>query len=153
MSDITEDFDSPFTVTLKGGSGYDKPWIVIRGNTAAETIARLGEASIDGLLERTAEYAAKFQEANGAAAPAGGATGSPSVVQSGPSTQGQQAAAPSAAAPSRQLHPEGLKCGSCQGDVVFKEITQKKPPYKSFKMWVCENQRSRGDGHHSEFIN
>lgn len=144
MTDLTEDFDSPFTVTLKGGSGYDKPWIVIRGNTAVETVARLAEAKLEGLLEKTAEYAADFQAQNGAApttaAPAGG---SPSRSQSAP-----QGAAPSS---DRQLHPEGLKCSSCQGDVVFKEITAKTG--KKFKMWVCENQRARGDGHTSEFIN
>lgn len=143
----TEDFEAPFVVTLKGGTGFEKPWIVIRGNSAAEAVARLAEAKLEGLLEKTAEYAADFQATTGAAAPAGDHR-SPS---GGSSTQGQQAAAPSAAAPSLQFHPEGLKCSSCQGSVVFKEITAKTG--KKFKMWVCENQRSRGDGHHSEFIN
>lgn len=148
MSEIsTDEFEAPFVVTLKGGTGFEKPWIVIRGNSAAEAVARLAEAKLEGLLEKTAEYAADFQAKNGAASPAGDHR-SPS---GGSSTQTRTTGAAGSSGAAPQTHPEGLKCGKCQGTVAYKEIKAKSG--KTFKLWVCENQRERNDGHHSEFIN
>lgn len=159
MTDTTpnEDFEAPFVVTLKGGAGYEKPWIVIRGNTAEETVARLGEAQINGLLEKAAEYSAEFQNKTGAAAPAAPATqsGPPSRTNGqAPASQPSGAAAPSNGFDGSQ-HPEGVVCSAagCGQPVVGKSIKSKKPPYKTYEMWVCPNQRTRGDGHFSEFVN
>lgn len=157
MSDTSEDFEAPFVVTLKGGAGYEKPWIVVRGNTAEEAVARLGEAKISGLLERAAEYAADFQAQTGAAAPSANGTqgGAPSSARG---TGSRGSASSGAAAPSNsgvELHPEGLQCSfaGCGQPVQLKIIKSKKPPYKQYDMWVCPNQRARDDGHYAEFIN
>lgn len=53
------------TVTLKGGTGYDKPWIVVRGENAAETAKLVAETvGVSGegltLLELTHNAAQKF---------------------------------------------------------------------------------------------
>lgn len=144
--------EAPITITLKGGSGYDKPWLVLRAVSAPDALALLAEAELNELPGKIAEFAASFQEKNGAApqtsAPAR-SSGSPSRSQG----------APRGAAPQQQqqssdveYHPEGLACSKCQGDVQLKTITSKKNG-KKYDMWVCPNQSDRNDGHHSEFIN
>jgi hypothetical protein len=35
--------DAPYTVTLKAGSGYDAPWIIVKADTADRLVARLNE--------------------------------------------------------------------------------------------------------------
>lgn len=151
----TEDVEAPYSVTLRTGAGYDAALLTIRGNDAVQLISRLGELEVNDGLARVVEFNSSLQAKAGAATPAGDrSTGTPS--RSGSSTQNQQAAGSRAAASSDlQFHPEGLKCqkANCGAPVIYKQITQKKPPYKDFKMWVCENQRERGDQHHSEFIN
>lgn len=157
MSDA-EDYvgpEAPFTLTLKGGSGYDKPWLVLRAQSAEDAVALLGEAQAAELLDRIAEYATEFQGKVAGAAPEGApaenrSTGTPS--RSG-STGGSQrrGAAPAPKSTDVEYHPEGLKCDKCQGAVVYKKITSKVG--KVFELWVCENQRERNDGHYSEFIN
>lgn len=154
MSD-NEDYgvEAPFTITLKGGSGYDKPWLVLRAQTAEEAVGLLGEAQATELLDRIAEYSAEFQVKTGGGvekAPAGNSSrgsGTPSR-SAGPSARGG-AARP--ASSDVEYHPEGLKCPKDDAPVIYKKITTKAG--KSFELWVCENQREKGDGHHSEFIN
>lgn len=43
-----------------------------------------------------------------------------------------------------------MTCDKCGEVVVYKQITSKAG--KRFELWTCPNQKSRGDGHHSEFI-
>lgn len=47
------------------------------------------------------------------------------------------------------LHPEGESC-HC-GMVLQYKVVSRKSDGKQFKFWVCPNQRSRDDGHRSEF--
>lgn len=35
--------NAPYTVTLKAGSGYDAPWIIVKADTADQLVARLNE--------------------------------------------------------------------------------------------------------------
>jgi len=152
----TEDFEAPFVVTLKGGAGYEKPWVVIRGNTAEEAVARLGEAHLHNLLEKAAEYSAAFQALTGGAANQSAPARTASTPSSRPVSQAPAAPQPTAAPPAPQdnqgrAHPEGLACPQCQQVVGYKTITSKKNG-KSYNMWVCPNQRTREDGHFSEFV-
>jgi hypothetical protein len=152
--------EAPFTITLKGGSGYDKPWLVLRAASAEDAVALLVEAKASELLEQIASYATDFQEKVAGAAPEGApaesrSTGTQSPSRSGSSGGSQRRGAAPAPKQSSDVeyHPEGLTCGkaNCGGSVIFKKITTKAG--KSFELWVCEYQREKGDGHHSEFIN
>lgn len=148
--------EAPYTITLKGGSGYAAPWLVLRAQSAEDAQALLVEAKAAELLESIAAYASDFQEKVAGAepsksAPVGGrSTGSPS--RSGARGGSQRGgSAPAQNSGDVEYHPEGLKCSKCQAPVIYKKITAKTG--KTFEMWVCENQRERNDGHHSEFIN
>lgn len=70
------------TATLKGGSGFDAPWIVIHGNTPAEVLSILEDTETKALLEQTQKVgqffagmakpsAAPAQASRGGGAPAG----------------------------------------------------------------------------------
>lgn len=148
----TEDVEAPFSVTLRTGSGYDAALLTIRGNDAVQLIGRLGELEANDGLARVVEFNSALQAKAGASAPSatgGQSGGSPSSQRDANSRGGNTSSG--AGASDRQLHPEGLKCPKCQGAVIYKEIKSKAG--KTFKLWVCENQRERNDGHHSEFIN
>lgn len=158
MSEQSE--QAPIVITLKGGAGFEAPWLVLRAQSAEDAVALLGETEFVELPKLIAGYADSFRASQTGAAPAqaadGARTSSPSSsVRT--STTGRQGA-PRGAAPQNQnqssdieLHPEGLTC-HCGGAVQFKKITAKASG-KTFEMWVCPNQRSKGDGHFSEFIN
>lgn len=83
----------------------------------------------------------------------------PQIPQQQPWQQNQQApqqqgwggqqAAPQQNGP--VYHPEGISCGSCGAPVVKKVINAKTG--KTYQLWSCPNQRSKGDGHYSEFAN
>lgn len=49
-------------------------------------------------------------------------------------------------------HPEGKQCSQC-GAVLQYKVVNRKSDGKQFKFWTCPNQRSRDDGHSSEFAN
>ena len=165
MSDA-EDFqgpEAPYTITLKGGAGFEAPWLVLRATSAADAVALLGEAVVAELPEKIAEFAGDFRAKNGAAPAGAGArtTGSPSrsgAPRGGQSTQRrgaapqsqQQSQSQSAPAGDTEFHPEGVTCSVDGEVVVYKEINSRG---KKYELWVCPNQRSKGDGHFSEFIN
>ncbi|WP_181641720.1 hypothetical protein, partial [Nocardioides massiliensis] len=44
----------------------------------------------------------------------------------------------------------GKVCGGCATPIQFKSFTAKSG--KAMRMWTCPNQRSKDDGHFSEFI-
>lgn len=150
VSEQIEGPDAPFTVTLKQGAGFESPWLVLRGQSAEDVVALLGEAKLNELPRLISEFAADFRGETGAAAQGAPArsSGSPSRSQAAP----RRAAAPQQSAQADvELHPESLTC-HCGGAVQYKKITAKASG-KTFEMWVCPNQRSKGDGHFSEFIN
>lgn len=51
------------TVTLKGGTGYNAPWVVIHGSTVTDALNQINDADLAALLERaqraTTYFAAK----------------------------------------------------------------------------------------------
>lgn len=93
--------------TLKGGSGYDAPWIVVHADTPEEAAAALKDPAMKELLELTQNVGSKFVGmAPAKAAPA------------------QSTAAPAAAtaAPGGQTPPEGyvFKSGMGKGGKMWK---------------------------------
>lgn len=93
---VTQDnTNAKIVTTLKGGSGFDAPWIVIHADDAAEAVAVLRGDSIEELLKATKEVSDKF---NGGQAPA--------QRQAAPRTQGMPAGA-NEPRPSDPPMPEG----------------------------------------------
>ena len=88
---VTQDnTNAKIVTTLKGGSGFDAPWIVVHADNAEEAVAILRGGAIEELLKATKEVSDKF---NGGQAPA-------------PRTQGMPAGA-DAPRPSDPPMPEG----------------------------------------------
>lgn len=148
------------SVTLKAGTGYDSPWIVVYGDNPDEVQFKL--QNISGVIEATVQAANLLKGANNAApllegAPAEAAPAAPqqpagwgnSAPQAQPQWSQPQQGAP--AAPQVRLHPEGKTC-ACGQVLIFKEITSKKNN-KTYQMWTCPSQQRKGDGHDSEFVN
>jgi hypothetical protein len=155
MSDTYEDVEAPFSATFRTGAGYDAALLTVRGNDASQFVARLTELQLEDqdVLKLVADFNRALQEKAGAApqgAPSGNrSTGSPS--RSGSRSSAGAAPQNSEIRGEVEYHPEGLACSKCNGSVIYKKITAKNG--KRFELWVCENQKERNDGHHSEFIN
>lgn len=149
--------EAPYTVTLKGGAGFESPWLVLRATSAEDAIALLAEATLNELPEKIAEFAADFRAKSGAAPSAGGdrSSGTSSPRSGRPSTRAQ--GAQRGAAPQNQraqqdveYHPEGLQCDACGEPVFLKSGTSKAG--RKYELWACPNQQRKGDGHTADFI-
>lgn len=57
-------------VTLKGGSGYDAPWIVIHATDTADALKQLEDEQLKTLVEKTAEVGKYFAATGRPPAPA-----------------------------------------------------------------------------------
>lgn len=156
---------APIVVTLKAGTGYDSPWLVIRGSNPDEVVTKL--RSLDGVIEATLEAAGAFAAGRtfGAtaqsapqAAPApfeqqAAPQGPPPAWGQTPAAQ-QQGAAPAQQAPVRskyagQPHPEGKTCSICPN------VLEKKKTQNGKDVWRCPEWRWAGgavNGHSSEWI-
>lgn len=109
--------NNKLTVTLKGGSGFDAPWIVLHGDTAAELLEQLNDEALKALIEQTSAvgkfFADKGPQAQGnRGGGGGGRSGAPQGAQQPP------AGAPEAPGP----------------DWVFKSGTSKAG--KPWKAWM-----------------
>ncbi|CRY79830.1 hypothetical protein SAMN05421776_11732 [Nocardia farcinica] len=58
---VTTDGEGKVVVTLKGGTGFDAPWIVIHADSPADAAAQIGQDLLD-LMDKTHRAAAKFVE-------------------------------------------------------------------------------------------
>lgn len=154
----------PLSVTLKGGTGYDAPWIVVYGHTPDEVTEKLAGVANGNLIEATVTAANALRAANNASplAPQGQEAQQQAPVQQAapqqqnPWGQQQQAAPPqqqSGGGPQNGTpHPEGKQCQQCGAVLQFKQVNRKSDN-RTFKFWSCPNGRSKGDGHTSEFAN
>lgn len=146
---------APIVVTLKAGTGYDAPWLVIRGYDPDDVVNKL--TGLDGVIEATLEAAGAFA--------AGRALGKPEVQQNeapvqqqpaqkawgqnGGSGQGQQQNQPPRSKFGGQLHPEGKTCEICPNVLELKKTQTGK------SKWQCNDWRwnnGNPNGHSSEFI-
>lgn len=145
---------SAYTVTLKGGKGYEDSWIVVRGDSVADVAAKL--QGIGEVVGATVAAASLFHGANAA----GPIVQPPPAVPIQPVQEVQQQAAPGwATAPPAQaatgprgerLHPEGKTCAACP-----KPLMEKKTQGGKLK-WQCEDWRWNNgspNSHTAEFQN
>lgn len=110
MENINED-QNKLTVTLKGGAGFDAPWVVVHAANAADALETLNDEDLKTVLERAKKIGAFF---------AGGTGGAPAQA---PASNGQPTGATQA--PGGQTPPEGY---------VFKSGISKKNgrPWQAF---------------------
>src|SRR5690606_11363403 len=101
------------TVTLKGGAGFDAPWIVVRGASAAETAATLSGLKTSSLMGDVAEVAKLFA----------GKVGSGSA----PARAASRPAAPVAATPPPAGGYDKYHC--VHGDRVMRQGQGQKGPW------------------------
>lgn len=66
--------NNKIVATLKGGSGFDAPWIVIHGDTPEEVLDILNDEQTKALLDQTQKVGQYFAK-QGASAPAAGGNG------------------------------------------------------------------------------
>lgn len=108
VENINED-QNKITVTLKGGAGYDAPWVVVHAANATDALETLNDEDLKTVLERAKKIGSFF---------AGGSAGAQA-----PANNGQPAGA--SQAPGGQTPPEGY---------VFKSGVSKKNgrPWQAF---------------------
>lgn len=114
----------------------------IRGETVGEFLDNLRNFPFGDVAQFVANL-------NGASAVGGISQPAQQPAQSAPPTwaASPQPSQPPAASGAVRLHPEGKTCAACGSSVVYKEAKG-----GQYKFWTCPNQKSKGDGHHSEWI-
>lgn len=161
---------SAYTVTLKGGKGYEDSWIVVRGDSVADVAAKL--QGIGEVVGATVAAASLFHGAN-AAGPIVQPPPAAPIQQVAEQLVAAQQAAPGwatappaqAAAPQQQfapqtqaatgprgerLHPEGRTCAVCPNPLMEKKSSNGK------LKWQCSEWRWNGGNpnqHTAEFQN
>lgn len=135
------------SVTLKAGTGYDSPWIVVYGNDPGEVTTKLNAITSGALVQATVEAANALKAAN---------TAAPLLAHSEPAAQ-QAAPVPTqngwGQQPPQQVHrgggqpynpqgggnavthPEGKSCDACGQVLVYKKTSSGKAT------WRCEQWR------------
>lgn len=149
---------APLVITLKAGTGFDSPWIVVRGSNPEEVVSKLN--SLDGVIEATLEAAGLFT----AQRSLGGKQQQAEAPPTEPAPQQRQqgwgttpAAAQQGAAPAQpprskfggQLHPEGKTCEICPN------VLEKKQTSSGKNVWRCNDWRwgnGNPNGHTNIFI-
>lgn len=105
----TADSQDKIVVTLKGGSGYDAPWIVIHADTVEQATDILKDEAAKDLIDQTKKVAGYFSAGSGKSS-------------GGKQSKGKPYAA--SQAPNGQTPPEGY---------VFKSgVSQKGKPWQAF---------------------
>ena len=141
--------------TLKAGADYAAPWLTVDAVNVEDLSAQLDAILSSDVTEKLIATANLLKAANNAAPLVANGQEAAPVQQAAPPAQKQWGQAP-AAAPTAggtqdgAVHPTDT-CQSCGQSPRFKNITAKSG--KQFQLWSCPNQRSRGDGHYSEFAN
>lgn len=125
MSDDT----APIVVTLKAGTDFAAPWLVIRGYDPEDVTLKL--RNLDGVIEATLEAAGLFTAQRSLGPAAAAPQSAPAQQAPKPawgSNSGQagmnivpQQRQPGGNHPSAQLHPEGKGCAVCGTTLEFKK--------------------------------
>ena len=130
---MSEDLKAPFVATLKAGTTFDSPWLVVSGNTATELKSRLDEITMAQLEGHIATAGSQLQAAYNAAKGLGATPVAQAPVQRAAPAAVQQAPAPSGGPQDGQQHPTGRACE--HGVYVYKAGVSKAG--NSYRMWKC----------------
>lgn len=108
------------SVTLKGGSGFDAPWVVLRAPSAAEALEQLKDDQvIKDLLDRAGKVGKYFASLGGSSGGGNGGGGGNDK-------------------PARQQAPNGQTESCDHGEMKFLSGVSKKSG-KPYKMFVCQS--------------
>jgi hypothetical protein len=97
------------TVTLKAGTGFDAPWIVVRGSSAEDVKSKLDSVGQTELMNAVATAGRNFVQVNGGKAASAPAQSAPAAAKVDPWNAGPPAAAAAPAAA-----PTGFPVKTCQ---------------------------------------
>jgi len=131
--------DRKHTVTLKGGQGFESPWVVVGGDTVQELKDALEQVDALGLFSDVALAAQAFRTANLLAAPL---PENPPQAPPSPQFKGPRQAPPQAVAQERQLPTQVCNHGIA---MTLKSGTSRKTG-KPYEGWApnCEDTSPGG---------
>jgi hypothetical protein len=141
---VSTDSEGKVTVTLKGGAGFDAPWIVIHAESIEDAYAQMTESGtlLGELMKRVSNAGQYFAGlAPAKAGPAGGGNRGAGNANGGNQRQGQPQGS--------QEAPNGEKRYCAHGEMRFKsDVSKAGKPYKGF---FCTS-RDRNDQCDAEFL-
>lgn len=115
--------DGKVVVTLKGGTGYDSPWIVIHAASSEDALKQLQDPYLANVIERTAMVAAHFVG---------------KVKPAAPAAQPQAAPPAQNTVPPQQQAPGGEQRFCAHGEMQYKTGVSKAG--KTYKGYFCSSQ-------------
>lgn len=145
------DENAAITATLKAGTGYDSPWLVVRADTPDQMVQLLDKVAESGVLAKLVNTSAELIALNNVNAGLGGKAvqveAAAGNVTQGPWTQQGTSPARPAPAPQAQAAPGP----SCQhGPMTFR---QSKPgAAKVWKGYFCPTPQGTPDQCPPQFI-
>lgn len=125
---IVQNTEGKVVVTLKGGGGYDAPWIVIHAEDTADALGQLSDERLRELMDRT-KRAAGYFSGGGQQRQQGGQTGGQQR------TQGRPAGAAQA--------PNGEVRHCAHGPMQYKTGTGRNG--KTWQAFMCPAPRNASD--------
>lgn len=128
--------DAKIVLTLKGGTGYDEPWVVIHADTVDEASALLKEVNDKGVFSGMKAAASVFH-----AAPTAEGQAVSAVVGTFPGSTVTPPAAPAAPAPTSSVDP---RCPDCGSAMTYKTGSSARGPWQG---WFCQNKPRDAKGH------
>lgn len=149
------------TVTLKGGPGYEAPWIVVKADSVNEISSILGELASVGAFEATQTLAHEFRNAKVVTSEAAVATiqdaipGSEVVREEARPTSAQAASSPTPATtqPAVPATPSSTSvqqstppCETCGGATTYRSGNH--PTNGPWEAYFCNT----GDRSHTRFL-
>lgn len=119
MNEITNNANAKLTVTLKGGAGYDAPWIVIYADDAADALTQLRDPNIVELMDVVKKAGAHFSSGE-----------APKAASQKP----QQAAQLRPGQPQGSTQPSNGESRYCtHGEMTYREgVSKAGKPYRAF---------------------
>lgn len=116
---VSEKTDGKMTITLKGGSGFDSPWIVLYADDASDGLEQMQDENLKTLMDVVKRAGKHF---------AGG--------DSKPAAQPQQGSTPPQQQPPSNVSDDERTCN--HGERVFKSGVNKQG--KPYKAMFCPSQ-------------
>lgn len=128
VAEQDENRQSKLSITLKGGAGFDAPWLVLYPDSLEEARELLGEENRETLKEvlELTQKASQFFISKG--------SGSAPAPRNGGNGGGGRGNAPQGA----QEHPEGRREFCEHGEMKYMSGVSKKTG-KPYKMFVCQS--------------
>lgn len=115
-SSVVPSGDGKVVVTLKGGSGFDAPWIVIHADSVQDALRQFDE-DLASLMERAQQAASKFSSLSTKPAPQQAPSQRPNTAPPAGATQA----------------PAGQTETCAHGEMIFRSgISKAGKPYKMF---------------------